>query len=60
MENKYGSRKFFIAFFFSVTSTVALFADKMDDGVYMAIATAILGLYSAANVMAKGKDKDNT
>lgn len=53
MDNKYRSRKFFIACFFSVASTVALFDGKMDDGVYMAIATAILGLYAAANVWEK-------
>ncbi len=50
-------RKFIIASFFSVASTVALFADKLSGGEYVALAGVVLGLYATANVVEKAVSK---
>jgi hypothetical protein len=41
-------RRFWLACFFSATSTIALFLDKLSGGEYIAALTAILGLYGVA------------
>lgn len=47
------SRKFLLTVFFACTGAVALFTGQMDGGTYVALATLILGVYGASNVMDK-------
>ena len=54
-DDKYRSRKFGLAVFFSIVDTIALFA-SVDVGLFGAFIGAqavILGLYGTANVMEK-------
>lgn len=47
------NRKYTLAWFFSVSTTLALFFRIMDGGTYVAALALILGLYNAANVAQK-------
>jgi len=47
--NEFGERRFWLACFFSVTTTIGFFfTDKFTGGEYIAAITAILGLYGVA------------
>ena len=46
-------RKYFLAIFFSVVSTLGLFFGKITGGEFVTLAGVILGLYGAANVATK-------
>ena len=46
-------RKYSLALMFTIGGIAALFADKLDGGTYVALATLILGVYGAANVADK-------
>ena len=46
-----------LAVFAQVSGTVALFADKMGGGEYVALTVAVLGAYGAANVFAARNGK---
>ena len=46
-------RKYTLAWFFSITTTLALFFGVLDGGAYVASLGLILGLYNAANVVQK-------
>lgn len=56
MNDKYTSRKFLIAVFFSLASTVGLYFGHITDSNYVVIVGLVLGLYGGSNVMAKGKN----
>jgi len=51
MDDRYRSRKFGLAVFFTLTSTTALFTDYLEGGEYLAAMGLVLGLYGMANVM---------
>jgi len=53
--SKYRSRKFGIAVFFTITTTIALFTGHLSGGEFISAVGLILGLYSAADVM-EGKN----
>jgi len=53
MDNKFRSRKFMVAIFFTLSGTVGLFMDKLGGGEYIALATTVLTLYGLANVADK-------
>lgn len=46
-------RKFTLAIFFSLVSTLGLFASKLSGGEFVALVGTILGLYGIANVATK-------
>jgi hypothetical protein len=48
-----GQRKFLQAAFVQVSACVALFCDKIDGGLYLALSTLALSIYAAANVLDK-------
>ena len=52
-KHKYKSRKFGLAVFFALTSTMALFTNYLGGGEYIGLVGLILGLYSGSNVMDK-------
>lgn len=49
-ENRYRSRKFWIAATASLVSHIALFAGQLDGGTWVAAQTLILAMYNGANV----------
>jgi len=51
-DNTYRSRKFGLAVASLTVSAVALFTNKIGSGEWVATITLILGIYSAANVVA--------
>ena len=53
MDDKFRSRKFALAVFFSVSGVMALFLGKISGGEFIGLAGVVLGLYGAANVMEK-------
>lgn len=55
MDEKFRSRKFFLACFFSVVGTFALFFGLMTGSEFIALSGLVLGLYGFANVMDKEK-----
>ena len=61
MSDKYRSRKFILAVFFSLASTVGLYFGHITDSNYVMIIGLVLGLYGGSNLMAnnkKGKDDE--
>ena len=61
MDDKYRSRKFGLAVFFTITDTIALFSD-VDVGLfgaYIGAQATILGLYGMANVAEKRNAKSS-
>ena len=52
-DQKYRSRKFGLAVFAMLASTVGLFMGHLDGNAWYLSIGVILGLYSAANVMEK-------
>jgi len=50
MDNRYRSRKFWLAATASVVSHIALFGGHMDGGTWVAAQTLILAMYNSANV----------
>ena len=55
---KYSSRKFLLASFFSASGFILALMDKMDGSTYVTMATLILGVYGAANVMSERSNKN--
>ena len=58
MNDRYTSRKFILAVFFSLASTVGLYFGHITDSNYVIIVGLVLGLYGGSNVMAKSKGDD--
>lgn len=53
--NEFRKRRFWLACFFSTTTTIGFFIGKLSGGEYISALTAILGLYAA--VAWKGIEK---
>jgi len=53
MDEKYRSRKFYLAVFFALMATVGLFTGHLEGGAYVGVVTSVLMLYGAANVAEK-------
>jgi len=47
---RFSSRKFSLAVFFALTSTLALFTGDIEGDVYRSILALVLGLYAFGNV----------
>lgn len=56
--NRYASRKFLVALFVLIAATWSLFEFLITSGDYVKIVIAVVGLYSAGNVMQKATAKD--
>ena len=54
-DNIFRNRKYSLAVFFALANTTALFFGFMDEVQYVLSQGIILGMYGAANVMAKKK-----
>jgi len=52
-DNRYRSRKFLFAAFFSAMGTIGLFTSHLSGGEWIGLAGVVLGLYGAANVWEK-------
>lgn len=52
---KYASRRFCLAVFFAITSTVALFTEFMTGALYSSIVATVLGIYGSAATYEKVK-----
>ena len=50
VDDRYRSRKFWLAAVASAVSHVALFSGSMDGGTWVAAQTLILAMYNSANV----------
>ena len=48
-----GNRKFYLACFFALTAAVALFAGRLDQGGFVTLATLILSIFAAGNIVDK-------
>lgn len=59
MDERYRSRKFRLAAYFALISTIALFTHYIDSGVFASIVAIILGLYGGANVYEKTRGINN-
>lgn len=57
MAHDWRSRKFVQAAFVQVTGAVALFAHIIDGGLYLALSTLALSIYSTASVTEKHVSK---
>lgn len=49
MDQKFRSRKFLLAMFFSVSIVIMTFTGSISGGTFLAAMGVILGLYNAAN-----------
>ena len=60
MDNKFKSRRWMLAVFFSLSSTVGLYFNHITDSNYVMIVGLILGIYGAtSHYDKKGKDERN-
>jgi len=46
MSDKFKSRRWLLASFFALTSTIAFFIGILEPGLYVSVITIILGLYA--------------
>jgi len=53
MDDKYRSRKFGLAVFFTVAGTIAFYMKLMGAGEWLALVGEVLALYGWANVVEK-------
>jgi hypothetical protein len=58
--DKFKSRRFGLAVFFSLASTVALYFDKMSDSNYVMVVGLIMGIYGATSHFGKKGNSDDT
>lgn len=58
MNLKFRSRRFLLAVFFSITTTVLTFKGMLEGGSYVAAITIILGLYGGMDTAQQVMNKD--
>lgn len=58
MNLKFRSRRFLLAVFFSITTTVLTFKGMLEGGSYVAAITIILGLYGGMDTAQQVINKD--
>ena len=58
MVNKFKSRRFGLAVFFALTTTIMTWNGIMDASLYVTVITVIMGIYSGFDTYEKVKNKE--